>query len=156
MRQLILVVAMAAFLGGCALFSFRDTSGITTDHSHASAMAEALTAYRAQNGLGPVRVDRSLMRAADEQARAVAAMDDLDHHAAGRFGKRMTRNGINGAAAENLQAGAQTPERVLERWQASTYHDENLLMPEARRIGLVKAEAPGTRFGKFWVMVLAD
>ncbi|MCC5977199.1 MAG: CAP domain-containing protein [Salinarimonas sp.] len=153
---MILVAVMAAFLGGCALFSFRDTSGITTDHSHARSMAEAVTAYRAQKGLGPVTVDRSLMRAADEQARAVAAMDDLDHHAAGRFGSRMTRNGINGAAAENLQAGAQTPERVLQRWQASSYHDENLLMPEARRIGFVKAEAPGTRFGIFWVMVLAD
>lgn len=156
MRQLILVVTVTAFLGGCALFSFRDMSGITTDHSYASAMAEAVTAYRAQNGLGPVRVDRSLMRAADEQARAIAAMDGLDHHAAGRFGKRMTRNGINGAAAENLQAGAKTAERVLERWQASAYHDENLLMPEARRIGFVKAQAPDTRYGKFWVMVLAD
>jgi len=45
---------------------------------------------------------------------------------------------------------------VLQRWQASTYHNENLLMPEARRVGFVKAQAPGTRYGSFWVMVLAD
>lgn len=154
-KTLLALAATALLLAGCALFP-RDDASITTSHAYASQMAQAITAYRAQHGLSPVSVDRPLMQAADQQARAIAAMDHLDHHAAGQFGKRMNRNGINGAAAENLQAGAQTPERVLERWKASSYHDENLLMPEARRIGFVKAQAPGTRYQKFWVLVLAD
>lgn len=154
-KNLLTLVASALLLAGCAMFP-RDDASITTNHAYASQMAQAITEYRAQHGLSPVKVDRPLMQAADEQARAIAARDHLDHHAAGQFGNRMTRNGINGAAAENLQAGAQTPERVLERWKASAYHDENLRMPEARRIGFVEARAPGTRYGKFWVLVLAD
>lgn len=156
MKNLAVIVPLSLGLAGCAVFSPLQTGPITTDAGYASLAAREISAYRARHGLAPVTVDASLMRAAEEQARAVAAMDGLSHDAAGRFDRRMERHGVRGAAAENLGAGAATAERAIERWRASPSHDENLRMPEARRIGFVKAYAPDTRYKSFWVLVLAD
>lgn len=156
LKNLVAIVLLSLGLAGCALFAPFRAGPITTEINHAALAAREISAYRAQHGLAAVEVDWSLMRAAEEQARAVAAMDGLSHDAAGRFDRRMSRHGVNGAAAENLGAGAASPERAIERWRASPSHDENLRMPEARRIGFVKAYAPETRYKNFWVLVLAD
>jgi uncharacterized protein YkwD len=155
MRKLLASASLALLLAGCALGPTA-TGPVTIGKNDAQDAAQRISAYRAQRGLPPVMVDYALMRAAEEQARALVVMDGLSHDAAGPFVPRMHRHGIKGAAAENLGAGAQSAGRALERWQASPGHNENLLMPEARRIGLVSAHAPETRYKHFWVLVLAD
>ncbi len=156
MRLVPALAILTLLLAGCATQPPSARGPVTTSKEHAAAAARSISVYRQQHGLPPVQVDWALMGAAEEQARAIAAMDGLSHDAAGPFVKRMGRHGVKGAAAENLGAGAQTPERTLERWRASPGHNENLLMPEARRIGLVSAHAPNTRYKHFWVLVLAD
>jgi uncharacterized protein YkwD len=155
MRQFLTVITLSLALAGCALTP-TGRGPVTISKHDAGEAARIISAYRAQKGLPAVQVDWALMGAAEEQARAVAAMDGLSHDAAGNFVGRMRRHGIKGAAAENLGAGAQSAGRALERWQASPSHNDNLLMPEARRIGLVAAHAPDTRYKYFWVLVLAD
>jgi uncharacterized protein YkwD len=153
--RILSTAVLALALAGCAMTPTA-RGPVTINKNDASAAAQSISTYRAQRGLSAVQVDWALMGAAEEQARAIAAMDGLSHDAAGPFVRRMKRYGINGAAAENLGAGAQNAGRALERWQASPSHNENLLMPEARRIGLVAAHAPETRYKHFWVLVLAD
>jgi uncharacterized protein YkwD len=155
MRKITTFLFLSLLLAGCAQGP-GVTGPVTIGKSDVYEAAQRISAYRAQRGLPPVKVDYALMRAAEEQARALVVMDGLSHDAAGPFVPRMHRHGIKGAAAENLGAGAQNAARALERWQASPGHNENLLMPEARRIGLVSAHAPDTRFKHFWVLVLAD
>ncbi len=159
MRRIIQNTVAATLLGlalaGCAMTP-TVKGPVTINKGDASAAAQSISAYRAQRGLSAVQVDWALMGAAEEQARAIAAMDGLSHDAAGPFVGRMRRHGIKGAAAENLGAGAGNAGRALERWRASPSHNDNLLMPEARRIGLVAAHAPETRYKHFWVLVLAD
>jgi uncharacterized protein YkwD len=68
----------------------------------------------------------------------------------------MSSFGINGYSAENLVAGSKTVEHAIARWKASPGHNQNLLMPEARRIGLARAVSPGAGYEYYWAMVLAQ
>jgi uncharacterized protein YkwD len=117
-------------------------------------MAAMVSTYRQANGLSAVRVDPTLMAAAEEQARRIAARDDVDH---GNFAGRVHRNGIDAYAAfENLAAGDPSPRAAFATWRASAAHDRSLLKPEATRIGYVRALAPQTRHRFFDVLVLAS
>jgi uncharacterized protein YkwD len=113
---------------------------VSTNTSDASTAAALISQYRVAHGLSPVSVDPRLTEAATAQARTVAEAGSLSH---GRFTSRMSTFGINGHAAENLSAGSRTVDQVIARWAASPGHNENLLLPQARRIGLARADSPG-------------
>jgi uncharacterized protein YkwD len=129
------------------------SSHVSTSTSDADTAAALISQYRAAHGLPPVSVDPRLTAAASAQARTVAEAGTLSH---GRFGSRMDAFGIGGVSAENLSAGSCTVDRVIARWAASPGHNVNLLMPEARRIGLARADSPGLGYGRYWALVLAE
>lgn len=122
----------------------------TTDAGEAAAL---ISRYRAGRGLSAVVTDADLNRAAAEQARSVAARGQLSH---GDFSSRMTAYAIAGSAAENLSAGSDSVSGAVARWQRSPRHNDNLLMAEARRIGLARASTPGQGYGTYWALVLAQ
>jgi uncharacterized protein YkwD len=122
---------------------------VSTSTSDATTAAELISRYRVAHGL---RIDPRLSEAAKAQARAVAEAGTLSH---GRFASRMVAFGI-GASAENLSAGSRSADRVIARWTASPSHNDNLLMPRARRIGLARADSPGLGYGRYWALVLAE
>ena len=97
-------------------------------------------------------VDTTLNKAAEHQARAVAAAGRLSH---GSFASRMNDYGVIGYSAENLSAGSDTVDGAIGRWKASPGHDSNLLMPQARKIGLARADA-NNRYGRYWALVLGQ
>ncbi len=148
------LLAPALLVGGCGIVdTLRPVASVTAASTGDAAQAAALiSAYRASRGLGPVTVDGQLNRAAEHQAKAVAAAGTLSH---GAFASRMSTYGVPGHAAENLTAGPTTVGEAVARWRASPSHDQNLLMPEARRIGLARADSP-TRYGRYWALVLAQ
>lgn len=120
------------------------------------AAASAISRYRAQHGLGPVVIDSTLIRAASYQAGANARAGRLSHEIAGTFDARMAEAGFGRAyAAENLSAGSATFDEVLARWKASPEHNKNMLIPQLRRIGVARVDAPNTRYKRFWALVLA-
>ncbi|MDN3918858.1 CAP domain-containing protein [Roseateles violae] len=59
-------------------------------------------------------------------------------------------------AGENLAAGAETLNEVLQQWLSSPGHCENLMLAEFRDVGLACAigAAPEDRYGRYWVMQL--
>lgn len=119
------------------------------------AAAAAISRYRAQHGLGPVSVDAGLTRAASHQATANARAGRLSHDLGGTFTSRMSQAGLGRAhAAENLSAGSETFEQVFARWKASPEHNRNMLIPQLRRIGIARADAPTTRYRRYWALVL--
>ncbi|GJD30249.1 hypothetical protein PMNALOAF_1493 [Methylobacterium adhaesivum] len=120
------------------------------------AAAAAISRYRAQHGLGPVTIDSSLIRAASYQAASNAKAGRLSHEIGGTFDSRMAQAGFGRAyAAENLSAGANTFDEVLARWKASPEHNKNMLIPQLKRVGIARVDAPGTRYKRFWALVLA-
>jgi uncharacterized protein YkwD len=44
----------------------------------------------------------------------------------------------------------------IARWEASPGHNGNLRLPQARRIGLARAESPGLGYDRYWALVLAE
>ena len=147
-------------LPGCGGLSF-DAEPIPQNATHAAildevAAAAAISAYRVQNGLSPVVVDPSLVKAAAFQAGNNARAGQLSHEVGGSFSSRMASAGLTRSwSAENLSAGSETLEQVLARWKASPEHNKNMLIPQIRRIGIARVDAPGTRYKRFWALVMA-
>jgi uncharacterized protein YkwD len=143
----------ALAFAGCASQPLQDIHQVTgSSTSDAAEAASLISAYRVSRGLGTVTVDERLNKAAEHQARAIAAAGRLGH---GSFGSRMGEFGIMGYSAENLSAGSPTVAGAIARWKASPGHDSNLLMPQARRIGIARADAQGG-YGRYWALVLAQ
>ncbi|MBX9930034.1 MAG: CAP domain-containing protein [Methylobacterium sp.] len=155
----ILAMTIVLALSGCGTPSIltepaNPTSAVILDERAAAA---AISQYRARHGLGPVAVDTSLTRAAEAQARVNAQAGRLSHDLGGAFTSRMAAAGYGRAhAAENLGAGAATFEEALARWKASTEHNKNMLIPQLSRIGIARVDAPGSRYKRFWALVLAS
>jgi uncharacterized protein YkwD len=132
-----------------------ETSSISLSASVAPAKeaARLISQYRAGYGLGGVVVDERLNRAAEHQARAVAATGILDH---GEFTSRMAAYGIRGYRAENLAAGSDRVEDVIARWKASPGHNQNMLLPQVTKVGLARVDSPGMGYGRYWALVLSS
>lgn len=148
-------LSLLAGCGGPTILPGTDnlTSPVILDESAAAA---AISRYRASHGLGPVVLDPSLIRAASYQAESNAKAGRLSHEIGGTFDSRMARAGFGRShAAENLSAGSTTFDEVLARWKASPEHNKNMLIPQLKRVGIARVDAPGTRYKRFWALVLA-
>src|ERR687894_77701 len=151
MRLALLVLLLGSpLLANCAGdVSPIETSSMTmaASVSEAKAAARLISQYRAANGLGGVAVDERLNRAAEHQARAVAATGILSH---GEFTSRMASYGITGYRAENLAAGSDSVEHVIARWKASPGPNQNMLLPQVTKVGLARVDSPGMGWGRYW------
>lgn len=148
-----LATPLLARCAGDDLKTLVTPASVGTSTRDADRAAELISEYRASRGLGRVVVDERLNRAAEHQARAVAALGRLTH---GAFDERMTGFKIGGTSAENLSAGSDDVASAIARWKRSPGHDANLRIREVRRIGLARADTPGIGFKHYWALVLAQ
>ena len=119
----------------------------------AESPAEQISAFRLKHGEPRVVRDATLDRIAMEQARAMAAKNDLSHDALGPFSRRMAPAKA-GRAAENIAYGYDNFEKTLGQWIDSSGHRKNLLLHNASRVGIASArDASGKR--TYWAMVIA-
>ena len=92
---------------------------------------------RAQHGLGALRFDSHLQRAARAHSREMVATNTFSH---GAFGSRMLQFAVTGSVAgENLAWGTGsrgTPRGIVAAWLASPEHRANLLRPSFVRVGV--------------------
>lgn len=119
----------------------------------AESAAELISSFRLKHGEARVVRDATLDRIAMEQARAMAAKDDLSHEVLGPFGRRVAPAGA-GRAAENIAYGYDSFEKTLGQWIDSSGHRKNLLLHNASRVGIASAR---NQSGKrtYWAMVIA-
>lgn len=119
----------------------------------AESPAEQITSFRLKHGEVRVVRDATLDRIAMDQARAMAAKDDLSHDALGPFNRRVAPAGA-GRAAENIAYGYDNFEKTLGQWIDSSGHRKNLLLHNASRVGIASAKnSSGKR--TYWAMVIA-
>ncbi len=120
--------------------------------ARAEDVAALISQYRQGHGLAAVKTDARLTRIAEQQARAMAAKNLLDHDADGAFATRIGALSFN-QAAENIAVGTSTWAETLRLWEGSSGHDANLRLPGATHVGVAVA-----RSGKraFWAMEIAD
>lgn len=119
----------------------------------AESLAELISSFRLKHGETRVVRDATLDRIALEQARAMAAKNDLSHEVLGPFAKRVVPARA-GRAAENIAYGYESFEKTLGRWIDSSGHRRNLLLQNASRVGIASAkDASGRR--TYSAMVIA-
>jgi uncharacterized protein YkwD len=122
----------------------------------AGAAASMLTGYRQNNGLGAVTLDPALMQLAEEQARAMATRDKLDHNLIRPFQERLKKSNYAAKnAAENIGAGYHTLAEAFSGWRDSPPHRTNMLLKGATRIGIAAVYAPASKYKVFWSLILA-
>jgi uncharacterized protein YkwD len=99
---------------------------------------QATNEDRAQHGLGPLRWDPALARAAQAHAYQMVRHGELSHQYAGEP-DLMTRAGHDGAhfstVAENV-AVAPTPQSVESEWMHSPHHRQNILDARLTTVGI--------------------
>src|SRR5438477_7215149 len=119
----------------------------------AESPAELISGYRLKHGEVRVVRDATLDRIALEQARTMAAKNNLSHEVLGPFTRRIAPAGA-GRAAENIAYGYESFEKTLGQWIDSSGHRKNLLLHNASRVGVASArDASGKR--TYWAMVIA-
>lgn len=120
------------------------------------AAASMISGYRQNNGLGPVSLDPALMQMAEQQARAMASKDKLDHNVAGTFKDRLRKSGYNArTGAENVGAGYHTLAEAFSGWRDSPPHKANMLLRGATRMGIAAVYVPNTKYKVFWALIMA-
>jgi uncharacterized protein YkwD len=115
--------------------------------------AELISNFRLMHGEVAVVRDETLDRIAMEQARAMAAKNELSHETLGSFTSRVAPARA-GRAAENIAYGHDGFKQTLSQWIGSSGHRKNLLLHNASRVGIASAkDASGKR--TYWTMVIA-
>src|SRR5215468_2657522 len=119
----------------------------------AESPAEQISAFRLKHGEVRVVRDATLDRIAMDQAKAMAAKNDLSHDALGPFNRRIAPARA-GRAAENIAYGYDNFEKTLGQWIDSSGHRRNLLLHNASRVGIASARDPSGK-RTYWAMVIA-
>ncbi len=128
--------------------------GGSSSSSSAAGMnfGDALNAYRASAGRGPVVADPELTAAAQTYAQTMAATGHFAHRGpdGSNSGARARRAGCSWrAASENIAWGQRSESEVLQGWADSAGHRRNMLGANYTRFGLGRA-------GTYWVLMFAD
>jgi uncharacterized protein YkwD len=168
-RPLVLLASgllAASVLAGCSetapappmspvFYNRLDSAGASVDPQTAASM---ISGYRAQRGLSAVTADPVLNKMASDQARAMAAVDQVGHDVkgGGAFKKRLAASGFDaGVAVENVGAGYRTLAEAFSGWRDSKSHNANMLRPGVTRLGIGTAYAPNSKYKVYWSLVLA-
>lgn len=118
-----------------------------------------INAYRAKNGLRPLSLNAKLQSAAQMHAEDLARHDRISHF--GSDGSdiefRARKSGyVFNLVAENVGTGQFSVEEIVKGWRESPSHNENLLLPDAKHMGIALVYKPETEFKTFWALVVGS
>lgn len=116
-------------------------------------VAKMTNSYRAQKGLPALAVSSVLEAVAEGHGRDMAKKGFFSHTGSNgsSVGKRAKRRGYRYCViAENIAKGQKTPQEVMQSWIKSKGHRANLLLRNAREIGVIRQK------GNIWVMVIGS
>jgi uncharacterized protein YkwD len=102
-------------------------------------LLNAINQYRAQNGLGPVQYNPALDQASQGHSNDMASTGTMSHTGSGGTdpGQRISASGYQWTHVnENVAAGQDNVNQVLQDWIRSPGHNKNLLDPNVTEIGL--------------------
>jgi uncharacterized protein YkwD len=122
------------------------------------AAARALiNRYRKKNGLKPLSINPKLTAAAKAHSLDLAKWDRISHYGSDGSNPwdRVRQAGYKARlAAENVGTGQATLKEVFAGWQKSAGHNKNLLLKDARQMGIALVYDAKTEFKTFWTLVL--
>ena len=134
--------------------SDRDYSGTALNPERAR---DIINQYRSEKGLKPLKLNATLTEAAKEHSRDLAKWDRISHYGSDGSNPwdRVKRTGYKARlAAENVGTGQVNFDEVMKGWKESPGHNKNLLLADAKEMGLALVQDPKTEFKSFWTLVI--
>ena len=118
----------------------------------AATARDMISAYRKARGEAPLTIDPQLQRLAETEAAAMAVADKPSQSrtvsaAIGRLGYA--------SPGANLSAGYHTLAEAFSGWRDSPPHNAVMLAPDATRMGIATAYAPGSKYKVYWALLVA-
>jgi uncharacterized protein YkwD len=158
------LVLLAMFAAACTNGTdtkgpaFYDDLAIEGAAVNGEAAASMISDYRRANGLAAIELDPTLMRVAEDHARAMARVDKVTHDPGGRGLKQRLQSAsfIATRAAENIGAGYHTLAEAFSGWRDSPSHNKNMLAPGVTKMGIATAYASKSKYKVYWALVLAE
>lgn len=132
----------------------RDYTNTTLDADRAR---DLINQYRHDKGLKPLKLNAELTEAAKAHSRDLAKWDRISHYGSDGSNPwdRVKRTGYKARlAAENVGTGQINFDEVLKGWKESPGHNKNLLLSDAREMGLALVQEPKTEFKSFWTLII--
>ena len=128
-------------------------------HPFEKQVFQEVNQIRQKYGLGLLRWNCRLIAAAQNHSQDMARTRRMSH--TGSNGSQLTdrvkRFGYSYSyIAENVAAGQQTPQEVVNSWMNSPGHRQNILSPHATEIGIGYSYASGDRYGTYWTQVFGN
>ena len=120
---------------------------------------DLINQYRSEKGLKPLKLNATLTEAAKAHSRDLAKWDRISHYGSDGSNPwdRVKRAGYKPKlAAENVGTGQVSFDEVLVGWKESEGHNKNLLLADAREMGLALVQDPKTEFKSFWTLVIGS
>jgi uncharacterized protein YkwD len=114
--------------------------------------------YRSSRGLAALTLDKNATGAAEILAKDMAKHDRMSHIGpnGADIGKRLSLAGYSyRVCAENVGVGQTSLAEVVEGWKKSAPHSRNMLLAEAKHMGIAYEYKPDTKYKTFWTLVLA-
>jgi len=114
--------------------------------------------YRLSKGLPALSLESHATAAAAILAKDMAYHDQMSH--VGPNGadlqKRLTMSGYRfKVAAENVSVGQKSFAQIVEGWKQSPPHSRNLLLADAKHMGIAYEYKPDTKYKTYWTLVVA-
>ncbi len=114
--------------------------------------------YRASKGLPALSLDDHATAAAEILVKDMASHDHMSH--VGPKGadlqKRLTMAGYHyRVAAENVGVGQRSFAQMIDGWKKSTPHSRNILLAEAKHMGIAYEYKPDTKYKTYWTLIVA-
>jgi uncharacterized protein YkwD len=134
----------------------RNYAGTSLDPERAR---DLINQYRYEKGLKPLKLNAQLTEAAKDHSRDLSKWDRISHYGSDGSNPwdRVKRTGYKARlAAENVGTGQVSFEEVLKGWKESPGHNKNLLLNDAKEMGLALVQDPKTEFKSFWTLVIGS
>lgn len=122
---------------------------------------ELVNEERTEAGLDSLAIDSQLDQAANLHTDEMVQADRMSHQLPGEagLGDRVSDTGYDWRAlGENVAAGQQTPEAVVDAWMNSSGHRDNILNPNFTSLGVGYEDASDNISGDtdvYWTQVFA-
>jgi hypothetical protein len=116
--------------------------------------------YRSDNGLSPLSIDLDLQEAAQQHSQNMANQDFFSH--TGLDGSSSAQRALNAGyessfVGENIGAGYQTPQAVVDGWINSPGHRANILNTNYNEIGVgyyfLANDTGNVNYNSYWTQV---
>jgi uncharacterized protein YkwD len=119
------------------------------------AALSLVNGHRSKAGLAPLKLDPALSAEARQQAVYVASSDTSTWGQVPVFAVRRSSGTGSTFRLERVSAGYRTLAEAFSGWRDSPKHNELMLAPQAKTLGIAAVDRPGTKYRVYWVMIVA-